>query len=926
MEGDIKSSADYSVKINAIEKNYLERYNDQNIPKLSTNFDYKSLQILNNCYIIEKNQLLPRYQGFKILRIRGISKSLSEEKIVSEIDLMKDMISGFYGQKFPFLYLIIGKHNEIFVYMGIKTESNELSSIASNLQSEITSVVTSLKGAYPGIELIIQENPEITSLKDFLFAIEHIGLLTGIPSPKAGTENFGVEQVERFIRGMYGDIWGYLVIAEPVSDNRINTTFNDLVSEIKATYPKIKETSTRGSAGQSTSRENLDRSAQYYVELLESLLDRFKTGKTEGMWETNSYFFSQGAETFNKMKTLLKSTFNGERSFPEPVRTFRISDGTPVPRNLIATFGYIAKNHKIEGSFSELLLPVFTSVLTSEELSCLTCIPKEEMPGFDIRLSARYGVDLPEILKADEGVSPKSGKIKIGVVKDRGESTHNILAVDTTLFTKHCLICGITGSGKTNTCFSLLEQLWNKQKIPFLVIEPTKGEYRNLIDAIPESRVFTLGNETIAPFRMNPFEVPKGVHVQRHLDNLKAIFKASFTMYPPMPFVLEHCLINVYEKNGWNLAMNLQGRTPTLEDLYNEVDVVVKGLGYHTEISSNVRAALKTRIRSLLLGGKGKMLNCEKSIPLEDILEYPTILELKGVGDDEEKAFLMGILLGKLYEFREAGGNIDHLQHITLIEEAHRLLANVPKGGEETNQAKANAVETLCNILTEVRAYGEGIVIVDQVPTKLASDAIKNTNMKIIHRIIAGDDREVISESIGLSEIQKRYLINLTVGETVTFVEHSDEPFMVQIPSIKDMYAGDRVQVSDNSLKEKMHERYYNKNPLQPRTTGPFIGCGYCDHKCDFRFMMEPLLNDIEFQSNLTKIIEKSPLDMEQYHILLLEGVHQLGYKEKKAAILLCALILSLNLTPSHSSAYWENIRDLIREFQKKYCLIKGED
>jgi hypothetical protein len=923
MEVNTGNPVDYAVKINTIEKSQLDHYHDQAVPKLSTNFDVNNLHVLNDCYIIERNQPLLKFLGNKILRIRGTSRTLSEEKMMTELFLMKDIISGLYGQRFPFFYLIIGKQNEISVNMGIQAEANDLNILASTLQSGITSVVTSLKGAYPGIELKIFDNSEIKTLKDFLFKAEHIGMLTGIPSPKTGTENIGIEQVERFIRGMYGDVWGYLVIADPVPYNQINTTFNDLVSEIKVTYPKIKESSTRGAAGQSITKENLDRSAQYYVELLESLLDRFKVGKSEGMWETSCYFFSPGSETFNKMGSLLKSTFSGEKSFPEPVRTFRISDGTQIPKNLITSFGRVAKINRITGSLAELLSPLFTTVLTSEELSSLSCIPKEEMPGYDIRLSARYGVDLPAIIREDEAADHQEGKIRIGAVKDRGENTHNLLSVNTRLFTKHCLICGITGSGKTNTCFSLLEQMWNKQKIPFLVIEPTKGEYRNLIDVIPESRVFTLGNETIAPFRMNPFEVPGGVHVQRHLDNLKAIFNASFTMYPPMPFVLEHCLINVYEKNGWNLAMNLQGRTPTLDDLYGEVDVVVKGLGYHTEIASNVRAALKTRIRSLLLGGKGKMLNCEKSIPLEEILKYPTILELKGVGDDEEKTFLMGILLGKLYEYREAGGNFDTLRHITLIEEAHRLLTNVPKGGEETNQAKAKAVETLCNILTEVRAYGEGIIIVDQVPTKLAPDAIKNTNMKIIHRIIAGDDREVIAQSIGLSEIQKRYLINLTVGETVVFVEHSDEPFMVQIPAIKDMFAGSGVQVFDAKLKEKMQDRYYKNNPLQPRGTGPFIGCENCDHKCDFRFMMEPLLADTKLQNEVKKALDLQEDKMiDQFKSVILPAGKALGYHDEseqlRGAKALCALIQILNTIPAINPVYQENVNILTREFKKR--------
>lgn len=921
MDINNKNSDNFSVKINAIEKNYLEHYNDSNIPRISSIFEMKNLQILNNCYIIEKNQSKLRYDGYKILRINGVSKTLSEEKILTESYLMKDIITGLYGQRFPFFYLIIGKLNEIFVYLGIKASSNGIDNLTTMLTSRIKSIETSLKGAYPGINLKILDSTDINLVKVDLSHTDHIGIMSGIPSHKMGTEYFGIEQIERVIRGIYSEEWGYLVIADPIADQEVSNSFNTLISEIQETHPKIKETTTRGSAGQSTTKENIDRSAQYYVELLESLLHRFKIGKTEGMWETSTYFFSSQDETFKKMKTILKSTFSGEKSFPEPIRTFKISDGSATPQNLITSFFQISSNQKNEGILSNTSTSVPTSVLTSDELSSLISIPKEEMPGYDIRLSVRYGVYLPDKLKDVAQSSHLQEKIKIGFIKDRGENTHNTLSVEPRLLTKHCLICGITGSGKTNTCFCLLEQLWNQHKIPFLVIEPTKGEYRNLINAIPELRIFTLGNETIAPFRINPFEIPQGVHVQRHLDSLKAIFSASFTMYPPMPFVLEHCLINVYEKNGWNLALNLPGRTPTLEDLYNEVDVVVKGLGYHTEISSNVRAALKTRIRSLLLGGKGKMLNCERSIPLDEILKYPTIFELKGIGDDEEKAFLMGILLGKLYEFREAGGNIDNLQHVTLLEEAHRLLANVQKGSEETNQAKAKAVETLCNILTEVRAYGEGIIIVDQVPTKLAPDAVKNTNMKIIHRIIAGDDREVIAESIGLSEIQKRYLINLTVGESVTFVEHSDEPFMVQIPNIKDTFAGCSVQLFDPALKEKMNERYYINNPLPLRVTGPFIGCGYCDHKCDYRFMMEPLINDNKVREAIQNALKlKGEEKIKKFKSILLLAVKVLGYKgeseEITSAKSICALIQNLNAIPITGPMYEKNINILVKEFK----------
>ena len=901
---------EFADPINRIEKNFIDTESNQEvlkniqIPKMSNPVFSK------NIISFQLAGKQPQFLGLKFLRILGISKFLSEEKVVTEKHLIKDIIIGLYGQKNPFVFLIEGKPNEISIYFGIKAISRDSTELSTMLEADLMSLETSFRGAYPGILLDETTSPELNQLYEFLSHADHIGLLTGIPTTKIGTEEFGVEQMERFIRGLYGQTWGFLVIADPMDDRVVLQTFDAILSEIRQIFPLIKENETRAAAGMQVTREKLNRSAQYYHELLEALLNQTKNGKIEGMWRITTFFFSPRRDVFDKMKILVKSTFSGEESFPEPIRSFKISEINPSTTSLLKTFSHCIIPSQQQERMGGLFSQPYTTVLTSRKLASLVSLPKEEMPGYDIKLNARYGVCIPPSLQVSTKDLPKRREINIGTVLDRGASTGNPLQIQENLFTKHGLVVGITGSGKTNTCFHLLLQLWRNLKIPFLVIEPTKGEYRNLIRDIPEMLVFTLGDETIAPFRMNPFEVPDGVHIQKHLDSLRAIFNASFVMYAPMPYVLENCLINVYEKKGWNLTLNTRGKTPTLEDLYDEIDIVVPRLGYYTEIASNVRAALRTRIRSLLLGGKGRMLNCETSISLGHILSHPTVLELKGIGDDEEKAFLMGLLFGRLHEYRESMQNMDRLQHILLIEEAHRLFANIISGQEESGHAKQKAVETLCNILTEIRVYGEGLLVVDQVPTKLAPDAIKNTNIKIIHRTIAGDDREVIAESIGLTNMQKRFLINLPRGSAVVFLEDTDEPFMVQIPDVKDAIAGIQVQQSDGTLRDEMKKRYYDVNPIPLRTTGPSPLCGCCDATCVYRLMMEPLAGDAQLVKNIQKIIdEKMGQDMlEGFRSLLLSSVRSLGYTTdgdpQIGQKLLCALVLCFNAMPKADPAH----------------------
>lgn len=75
-------------------------------------------------------------------------------------------------------------------------------------------------------------------------------------------------------------------------------------------------------------------------------------------------------------------------------------------------------------------------------------------------------------------------------------------------------IAGVTGSGKTTTCQTLL----SGAGIPYLVIEPAKTEYRALMKSDRKLIVFTLGDESCAPFRLNPLEFTKGEIISSHID------------------------------------------------------------------------------------------------------------------------------------------------------------------------------------------------------------------------------------------------------------------------------------------------------------------------------------------------------------------------------------------------------------------------
>jgi hypothetical protein len=113
-----------------------------------------------------------------------------------------------------------------------------------------------------------------------------------------------------------------------------------------------------------------------------------------------------------------------------------------------------------------------------------------------------------------------------------------------------------------------------------------------------------------------------------------------------------------------------------------------------------------------------------------------------------------------------------------VFEEAHRLLRR-PEG---RGGVAAHAVELFAGLLAEIRAYGEGIIIAEQIPARLIPDVIKNTAIKIVHRLPAADDRDAVGATMNLSPAQSRYLVTLVPGEAAVATDGMDQPLLARMP------------------------------------------------------------------------------------------------------------------------------------------------
>jgi hypothetical protein len=654
--------------------------------------------------------------------------------------------------------------------------------------------------------------------------------------------------MENLCRGMLGSRFTYLIVASGIGSLTVSLAHDRILGELEQTYQFINRSLSGGSMG-NVSVQQKDYISEDYLNGLTLLESEIDDGLSCGMWHINAYYAADTQQDARRLAGLIKSVFSGDSSKPDTVRTMEYIGISSLIKNASMLFepsedvyAHPLGRWQAPGWKSELSMfnCKFQTVLNSKQLAVLCKLPTKEFPGFFIDKYVEF--DLAE-RQSKVMVQPFTiGDICIAgrSAKRAGENSYSIEKDD---LTRHALIVGVTGGGKTNTLKSMLSSLWCTEttlnRTPFLVIESAKREYWELrnLKGFEDLTVFTLGAESAdgsVRYRLNPFEVQIGVSLQTHIDYLLSTFNAAFEMYPPMPFVLETAVYAIYSDRGWNIFDNKNdyGFTeyPTLSDLYNKIDVVVDSLGYYKELQSNLKASLHARIHSLMIGGKGAMLDTRRSIPIGSLLSKPVIMELEDIGDDNTKSFVIGMLLVQLYEYRKSiqEGTKTKLSHVLVVEEAHRLLRKVTETGDGAN-TRIKSVEFFCNMLAEIRTYGQGIIVSDQIPTKLAPDLLKNTNLKIVHRTVAFEDRDAIGKTMNMDEQQIDSLSCLERGYAAIYSEGDNRSKYVKVPLVHSSHSFSRKDVIFESYQKA--ERYIAASP-QP---SHHVACTFCETpSCQF--------------------------------------------------------------------------------------------
>lgn len=545
-----------------------------------------------------------------------------------------------------------------------------------------------------------------------------------------------------------------------------------------------QQTETQGTTtgtSQSMQLTQQNKVIQDILQRLDGQLQRIENCESQGMWECAAYFLSESQETAEMAAGTYRALMKGEKSGLElSAINFwdRNNRALPALRGYLGAFVHPLFAYRT----GDIAVPVTPAALVSgNELAIQMGLPRKSVCGFPVVEHADFGM---EVLRY--GARPGGRRFELGKVYSMGRPTHTSVRLDCESLTLHTFVTGSTGSGKSNTVYEIINQLKERYDIPFLVIEPTKGEYKNVFGGLPEVSVYgTNPHKFEKLLRINPFRFNPDIHVLEHMDRLVEVFNACWPMYAAMPAVLKDAMQRAYEAAGWDIltSENPNGAVfPGFADLLAQVEAVMAESSYSADSKGDYAGALCTRIRSLCTGINGILFGGDDLSDAE-LFDHDAIVDLSRVGSMETKALIMGLLILRLNEYRMASHTSNSpLSHVTVLEEAHNLLKRTST--EQTSEGSnllGKSVELLANSIAEMRTYGEAFIIVDQSPTLLDMAAIRNTNTKIILRLPDQTDRELVGHAANLNDDQITELARLECGVAAVYQNDWIEPVLAKI-------------------------------------------------------------------------------------------------------------------------------------------------
>ena len=580
----------------------------------------------------------------------------------------------------------------------------------------------------------------------------------------------------------------------------------------------------KSTSGTSTlNTEFLDKFAEYAETMTELNIKRLTDGRNFGFWNTGVYVLGAQPKDVTTVSGMLRSIYSGDQTYLEPIRLHHFRNSESARSIVCGSFELLPLvNMEFVGDYSRYKksgadetqwhilgrqYQYISTPINTKELSLTTSLPRQDVPGLRfVKTAVRFA----------NNPSPCGGdKITLGNLVDMGIVYGTTYDIDCNSLVRHALVAGSTGSGKSTTCKKILEEVMERD-VPMMIIEPAKDDYvrwaLEMNKNLPPEKQFRIYMPGVSEFegtkveelRLNGYQPAcvKGgkADLLQHSETFATLLNACLPSEDVISILIEEVVHAAITDAMRAAAIDIESDLvspediksyPNIDDMLDTAKIVMNRKQYGHENKDNLTEILTTRFRSLSRGMRGKVMNVSGSVDFDRLFGSNVIVNVSRLSGTKDKAIVMSLLMNALYEYRISKYSYDEeyrekaqrnkLMHLCLVEEAHNVLLK-PKDSGRSGSPQSAAADLFGNMLSEVRGYGQGFVIVDQVPTRLIDDVIKNTNYKIVHRLTAPDDQRVMASCMAFREDQQYIIPALEKGNAIIYGDEDDAAVWVKIP------------------------------------------------------------------------------------------------------------------------------------------------
>lgn len=325
-------------------------------------------------------------------------------------------------------------------------------------------------------------------------------------------------------------------------------------------------------------------------------------------------------------------------------------------------------------------------------------------------------------------------------------------------------IWGVPGQGKSVLSLSLIKQLWDK-RIPSLIIEPSKHEYRALANFFPQDVRIVRDMK-----HFNILEPPKGVDQYAWSEVVMTLLNMSCKLPDDSSLA------------GYYRQAYLKSTPRTPHQMIKCYRKIMENEGFRGNQSADFVQAGRSRLYaffSYFNGDQGKW-NQEldeynkyySPFNIEDLLSSPVIIELSSITTPRMKSAWVYFILQHLYaHIQQRQSQSDCLRNLLVLEEAHNILR---KTSDE------EVLANVANILAEARALQLGVVISDQSPKSLDPSCTSMAQNVFSFKVVDKEDRDIIANS---TACDPEKLLDIPKQNCIVRTNFMHEPDLVKVLS-----------------------------------------------------------------------------------------------------------------------------------------------